>query len=478
MHKPKRPSLQKFFDLPAARLGVWEKVWLAAPLAIWFSYQPLIKFGSNSTMNFELSITLIYALILALSGLPLVWKARKVLAANTSIRLVTAFVVLSGISVLWSANPERGVLTLGVIGLLYLIFLASLAQAERLQKLLPTLVRLFVASAVVMSILSLLQLVAGIWLGRSQTLLCSGCAASQFGFPRPNVFTIEPQFFGNLLLAPLLVLLHKLLRGSRQRLAMVSFLIIITALFLTLSRGAIFAFAVGAVVVLIFTKFPIKNVAGVGGLALAGFILCLLTQGLAATLNPRLNTSFNSAISASVNQLSLGVVDLRTKPTQKVEQTPTPSPARTSPIGTKPEVAPNFNGYVEQSTNVRVKLSKLAVRSWHRSAGRVIFGVGLGGSGVVLHREFPGQVNQHEIVQNEFAEVLLENGLLGLGLFVTLLAGLLTNLRQNRWAWAIVAAFVVQWNFFSGYPNSLHIYLILTGLLIGKGLGLKNKSTA
>jgi hypothetical protein len=51
-------------------------------------------------------------------------------------------------------------------------------------------------------------------------------------------------------------------------------------------------------------------------------------------------------------------------------------------------------------------------------------------------------------------------GMIGFGLFAAILAGLIYQVRHHKWLWAIIAAYLVQWNFFSGYPNALHIYLI------------------
>ncbi|MDR0955834.1 MAG: hypothetical protein LBM73_01760 [Candidatus Nomurabacteria bacterium] len=65
------------------------------------------------------------------------------------------------------------------------------------------------------------------------------------------------------------------------------------------------------------------------------------------------------------------------------------------------------------------------------------------------------------MVQNQFIEMLLETGLLGLLGFFALLGFWLWATKRHKWLWAILAAFVVQLNFFSGYPNSLHIYLFL-----------------
>jgi predicted membrane protein len=61
-------------------------------------------------------------------------------------------------------------------------------------------------------------------------------------------------------------------------------------------------------------------------------------------------------------------------------------------------------------------------------------------------------------------EILLELGIIGLILFAALILGFIYSAKKKIAFIAIVIAFIVQWNFFSGLPNALHIYLILAVL--------------
>lgn len=65
------------------------------------------------------------------------------------------------------------------------------------------------------------------------------------------------------------------------------------------------------------------------------------------------------------------------------------------------------------------------------------------------------------MVQNEYLELLLEIGLVGFAVFAAIIIGIVAKTKRTPWAWAIIAAFLVQWWFFSGYPNALHVFLIL-----------------
>lgn len=444
--------IDKFLGVKFAKLSFLEKLWLLAPVAIWFSYWPKISLGQDATSNYELSITLIYLLILALVGLPNIWQDRKLLARNHVVWLVGSFVVLGFLSLVWTDNFTRGFLTAGIIGLLFAVFLAALAERKRFNKLLPALTKLFITVTLGMCVLALVQIIAGIWLARSSALLCAGCVANQFGFVRPNVFTIEPQFLGSLLLAPALIVLHEFLSEKRNKLTALSLVLISSVLLLTLSRGAIFAFAFGAILLFALNYQKIKILIHASVLMLCGLVIALVLQGSAAALNPKLNVTFVGAISASVNHLSMGVIDL-----------PENKAVVVAPENTNTN-APVFSGYVEESTETRQSLSRLAYDTWVDNPVRIVFGVGLGGSGVAMNSMYPNKVDKSEIVQNEYMEILLEYGVFGILIFASIIVALFCVSRHNKWLWAIIVAYLVQWNFFSGYPNALHIYLVLIAL--------------
>lgn len=450
--------MSQMHKLKFAELSWLERAWLAAPIAIWFSYQPLMRLGQDSTSYYELSLSVIYVATLALVSLPTIWRAKKMLIGNQAVWLVGSFVLLSCLSLFWTPNLLRGVLTVGLIGLIFMVFLGALAARDKLKRLLPQITRLLVVSAVIVSLLAILQVVAGIWLGREETLLCAGCIADQFGFVRPNVFTIEPQFLGSLLLAPLLILLNKLLKVGYDKLTIASFLIVGIGLFLTLSRGAIFAFVLGAIVLFVMQRPKLKNIGQCIVLLVLAFLTSLLIQGSAAVLNPRFDTTFTGAVSAVVNQLTLGLVDIAVDAPQL-------------PNGTEDEDdLPAFDGYVPESTNTRLSLSRLAVDTWASHPFSMLFGSGIGSAGVAMHEKFPSLVGSREIVQNEYAELLLEYGLLGTVLFAAMIAGIFYATRRTAWLWALILAYMFQWIFFSGYPNALHIYLVFIGLFAGAAL--------
>ena len=438
------------------RLSLLERLWLMAPIMIWFSYLPRISLAEDGTMNYELSLTLIYVVILAIVGLPRIWYHRSELRQSGLVRLVSAFVGWSGLCVIWLDNHTRGLLTFAVYATLYLVFLALVAERRLLCRLLPKLVRVAIWMTISACLLAIIQMVLGTFVitNRHSLGLCAGCVAGQFGFIRPNLLAIEPQFLGSLLLAPLLYITYLTLRGkhdyAKQPLLLV---LMLTTLWLTLSRGAIYAYLASLVVMILLVRKWRRMLAVVGLVALS-LVICLVCQGALASANPRIDSSFTQAVSTSLNHLSMGIIRL---PYQRKSPTSLPS------IPREHDKQPAYHGYVTESTNVRLSLTKTALAAWRSNRlGQQLFGTGLGSAGIVLARQ-TGSQYQKEIVQNEFVEVLLERGLIGLVLLGGLVAlyGRLCSQRRDYLALVILVAYLAQWCFFSGLPNALHIYLVL-----------------
>ena len=438
------------------RLSLLERLWLMAPIMIWFSYLPQISLAEDGTMNYELSLTLIYVVILAIVGLPRVWHYRSELRQSRLVWPASVFVGWSGLCVIWSDNRTRGLLTFAVYAVLYLVFLALVAERRLLCRLLPKLVRVAIRATASACLLAIIQIILGTFVvtNRHTLGLCAGCVAGQFGFIRPNLLAIEPQFLGSLLLAPLLYITYLTLRGkhdyAKQPLLLV---LMLTTLWLTLSRGAIYAYLASLIVMILLVRKWRRQLVIVGSVALS-LVICLICQGALASANPRIDSSFTQAVSTSLNHLSMGIIRL---PYQRKSPTSLPS------IPREHDKQPAYRGYVAESTNVRLSLTKTALAAWRSNRlGQQLFGTGLGSAGIVLARQ-TGSQYQKEIVQNEFVEVLLERGLVGLALLggLVVLYGRLCFQRQDYLALAILVAYLTQWCFFSGLPNALHIYLVL-----------------
>ena len=529
------------------------------PICLFLSYYPVIKLGESETMYFELSVAEIWLVVFDVFGLVylilrgmLFWDCRKWWVWV----LLPVWVTLS---VAWSLNVPRGVLTAGLMWAVifagHVLWRMRDGLSERFRE---AWAKWFFGSTLVVCLWCALQCalnLAGV--PQSATLLCDGCTYRMFGFPHPNGFAIEPQFMGNLLLAPGLfsawlftkkkagkksslerlcgvvsttaksdstrysstesssVAVSKTTTGSRflcSDFLPVCFFIIVVTLFLTFSRGAIYAFIVGMMFLTVFEIARAKKkergeafrrFGVVWGVVMGAFVISLCVQGLMAEVSPTADT-FATGVSKVVNHLSLGVIDLGgrekkgsearseevvEKPVEKsegalegddgkelertldadlkgnVEEDSDEDDAEGGSNGEKEKAV--FDGYVAESTDTRVRLTGAALTVWRQNPKNMIIGVGIGGAGQALYNNGLSPAPR-EIIQNEYASLLLEVGVIGV-LFVILVVVLCVRvILKNTMAGVILALAVsygVSLMFFSGLPNALHIYLMPVGLM-------------
>ena len=516
---------------------------LTMPLALIFSYWPVIGLGSSESMNFELSVPLLWLVLFDVVGLVALIRER-LLFAGFKMKWWWAwllFPVWVSLSVVWSLNSVRGVLTAGILWLLYFAGYVMWTLRKWWDASFRAMWwRWFFGAALFACAWCVVQCVLD-FVGVSQdySLMCDGCTYHMFGFPHPNGFAIEPQFMGNLLLAPAiaaawlylkkqtkrklerehsrdshfhngsgglaLVFQYQLLARDRckndngscslcSRFLLVCFFIITATLFLTFSRGAIYAFVVGMLFMSGFVVFSARKrerdvlcrlVGVVWGLVVLSFVIVLNVQGLMAEVGPTSDTYYDG-VAKVLNHLSLGVIDIRgDKTVEKGEETGnTEGELRgdefvlveksvensEEKVVEKPEKEePAFGGYVAESTDTRVRLSGAAVVVWSQSASNMLFGVGLGGAGFALYNNGLSPAPK-EIVQNEYASLLLETGLIGVSLFalsVVLIAWAAWKSKINEMMFGLLVAYGVSLVFFSGIPNILHVILIPIIMMVG-----------
>ncbi len=640
---------------------LWPLVY-ALPAVLFFSYHPVIGLGANSSMNFELSLPLLWLIIFDFFSfitmvVLFVQKRQSAQHKSTSksigqasarskhhsgpwgphlpgltdrrFFLLAIFPLYLTISVFWSANPLRGLFTAGVMWAVFfavfsLLFIVPQTGAPRRLRT-HVLLTMFISAVIVCKFCyaqSIMDTCFG--LSRDATLLCPGCTYRSFGFPHPSGFAIEPQFMGNLLLAPTLTALYLVAFRSRkfantviheashleneaehnllhdqvhlpevnwklwQRIGMIILAGFLSmTLFFTFSRGAIYAYVVAILSMLIFALKRHQFRWSLIAIPVVSFILSLSLQGTFAAVGPTAETFF-SGVAKSVHQLSLGLIDFRSLayepsedaieqysyehavPTsvareilkrQYQSQLSSQSVKNSSSNGGKPvdktslDVEKNdqnvdkidqdvektaeiidheitkeetklenevdttlediiFEGYVPESTNIRLHLNRAAIDTWLSAPGHpesglsiglkcshsdpclasgkltptsILFGVGLGGAGTALYLNSPvTDINSpKEIVQNEPFSLLLETGLVGIalaifGLLIIFAPQIFTrkfldgksapatkSTPSPFWRHpalplllSLIVAYVITLNFFSGLPNALQIYLM------------------
>ncbi len=437
------------------------------PAILFFSYYPRIPLSTTDTMNLEFSLPLLCLAAIAFLSL----FRLPSLIRNIKKPILVAFSIIpcyATISLVWSNNPLRTLLTAGILWCIALTLLSlmdclkSLSSSERRQFFSRTR-RLFLSTAILISIFAWLQCtldIAGV--NSSYTLLCEGCTYSRFGFPHPNGFAIEPQFFGNLLISPALLtyysLLNNKIKKSQVKLYQGIALFLTTTLFFSFSRGAIYSFSVAIIFLVVFQLIHRRSqYLRLIPLFIISFLLSLTAQGIFSQISPTSDT-FLTGITKSIHHLSLGTIDLRG----------TASESTTSSDGAESTAV--FDGYVAESTNVRLELNDIALDLWNDDPMTLLLGTGLGGAGTKAYAKYPSLGTPKQIVQNEYLSLLLEFGLIGIVVIIAAAALLIRTTRPLRSPYliALLLAYALSLLFFSGLPNALHIYILPVYLLLAE----------
>ena len=505
---------------------------LCLPFCLFFSYHPVIPILSTATTNFELSLPLLWLLIFAILSLPenfrlYVYSLRIVIktkypvnqpphssSRHESDKLYPHFLRLFSLAYPFfatvisidSPNFLRAILTSGVIWCICLSLLTILQNISQYKIQIGKSVKknLLIAGVFASAFCWLQSILDVAGAPREATFLCKSCTSTVFGFPHPNGFAIEPQFMANLLLAPIFLSLFYLFEGSKNqhdklnsdlypvskfghflRLGLPLFLI--ATLYLTLSRGAIFSFWVSIFALFIYQivklikqkscrrEILFRQPLIFSAVVFLPLFFTLSVQGLFTELGPTSHTFFDG-VSTSVSQLSLGRIDLA-KVFHKTNENNENHEAHESnkhlsdlktDATTSIQKSPQFTGYIEESTNIRLNLNHLALSSWRTSIRRMLAGVGLGATGLTLYQEFPELGSPKEIIQNEYLAILYEQGICGVVMILctAILFVLIYKLHSKNhektsiYGRVLIFSFALTLNFFSGLPNALHIYLL------------------
>ena len=505
---------QKF--LPLHRGFFW-----VLPIVLFFSYYPVIPLFSTESSNYEFSLPLLWLLLMGVLSMPnflvdlcnLITKKTPLTKVPVQIPLILSSIPLYfSLTLLWSPNKLRGLMTAGIIWCLYLSLLTFYKNII-LKKIPLSLEKPFLLGATLASGFCWLQAILNtLNIPGNQILLCLGCTNLSFGFPHPNGFAIEPQFMGNLLLAPAVFLVFRVIhpKSHQTRKAKILYLalagFIISTLFLIFSRGATYSFFLAVAVIFLYEIFHTKKkflvASKIISLILLPLIFVTLAQGLMSELGPTSDT-FLGGVSRSISQMTLGRVKIPRPEAKNPSTTSNESSSLSSNnnVNTNASAhssvnstsnAPLFNGYITESTDIRVKLSKMGLQLALSHPGQFFFGSGLGSSGVALYQAFPELGSTKEITQNQYVAILVETGFIGIliifcsGICIFYLCysrqksieqssrqshkqsmqksnftSLISSITPAKLYFAsLILAYAASVCFFSGLPNALHIYLV------------------
>lgn len=464
-----------------------------------FSYQPLIHLGQIAGFNLDVTIIYLTMMTVILCAAKRLWAARKRLLAPWYTRALLAFVAWNGISIAWSNNQPRGISVTALLVMLTFVFLAILAYKDVLVLYKKTFLKIIIIVTFFLFAFTLWQLFGdAVGASSALTVLPDAYRYFVFGFARATGFSSEPEFFGNLLLAPLSLFLYLYLSRNGTKYAVLSGLVI-TMIVMTLSRGALLGAGIVAILMLVclYKTFLRKETLIFVGTALAAITLGVGLLSFAAEINKIDTISGREAFVKVIGQLSLGAInvsgrhqqtalvnigaseDVKTSENSTASNPPAQPPiSSTSPI--PPQQAPSDRlssaasyGYIAESTDSRVRMSQIALNLIKHNILYIFFGIGVGGFGATIHQQYP-QHSEASIVNNQYIEVLIELGTIGLGLFMAFIILVIRQAYIARF-WPLLPgliAIMTQWIFFSGYPNILHLFPLL-----GVAVALTTNST-
>lgn len=376
-----------------------------------------------------------------------------------------------------SINTSRSLVMAGSATLLVLLTLSAWVYAKESAFRLESIARYMLYGGIFYALATLSQLAEATFTDGTN-LLCIGCSSDVFGFARPNVFAVEPQFWANALLPTLFVGFASSYM-YKSRLSLVSLFATSFAIGLTFSRGAFFAVAVTVVslagVLVTRKKFVLRKYVLTASVLVLGFVSALLV--LIGSASIRYSDSPNIAYTTTrgmLEHLTLGVIDL-----PEIKQKEAISDI--TPIESKPvqeTVESNFvsQGLVEASHEDRLGPADTALTIWTKNGlVNFVFGVGLGNFAPYVQKNITPESPLTLTVYIFYVLLVVEAGLLGLLLLGFAYLSVLKRLiRMHHFdslaVTAIVIAFLVQYLFFGSYINVMYIWLWL-----GIGLGMQGE---
>ena len=358
--------------------------------------------------------------------------------------VLIGFWTILGISILFGyGDTSRSLMTYGLVIFTSMFSILISQYLDTEDKLKKIIIILFWSSLLV-GVFGIFQFMGDIvGLPNNLTGLREGYSKGVFGFPRIQAFSIEPLYLGNYLLIPLGVFISLFLANIKikylSRPVLLGNIILLTIIaILTFSRGAWVAYASMLAVLILFLikKFLNIKIIILGIIALAiisGSVLWFINRGEDRSLE-----EFMTRITLS--------------------------------DATKSE-----------SVAGRITEYEKALTIFEQN-GSPFFGVGLGAYHIVKHNyPAPSSVEDWDIVNNEYIEMLVETGYIGLISFVLLLILIIwksivvfyrsKSMLVKYITIGFLAAFIgvlVQYNFFST------LYIIHIWVLIGLLLAMQN----
>lgn len=336
-------------------------------------------------------------------------------------------------SFLWGSRTTH---ELYYIGLVFASFSFALGMYAlfRLGSLQTSFIaQIVIIAAVVLSVGAVWQFIGeSIGVARAYTNICKTCLQHDIGVARSSGFSQEPEHFSTVLLGPLVLLLLILVgqkRGGRNLLLWLGVLSVVIALLLASSRSGLLAFAF---VLLSFGGLAIYHRAklfmiGLVGTCVAAMVLVLGLVAWSGTVGDAAGSKYTTERYTAHVSGGLVVFGDEQKRLADVEDS----------IKQKAEVksseAKDFNyvtdavdygpsGAVVYSAQSRIETYRTATAIWTQNLKNFVVGIGWGNFGAAAQVRDPAAFNKNTIVNNQYLQIAVELGLVGLVLFAVVVA--------------------------------------------------------
>lgn len=228
---------------------------------------PLERIGSFELSGLNIRISQILILIIFfIYTLYCFYKKEWKIKISYPLVLYILFLVIALISICFAREKTRGIIVLFFFAFMILVPLVSVFMVDTKRKLKITLYILLISSFI-FSLFGFFQFLGDIvGLSPSITGLAARYTKEVLGFPRIQSTFIEPLYFANYLLIPLLISFFFILKRidpKKNIYFFILFLVSLVTLILTVSKGAILSLAIIIAAILFFqvrSIFSKKNI--------------------------------------------------------------------------------------------------------------------------------------------------------------------------------------------------------------------------
>jgi len=396
------------------------------PLLAFFLTLPFERLFTFDILGFTLKLPYLAGIILVVYYIVLFWKRKEKLSFPAELLPLILFIAWSFISLFWSIDPQKTFIISSMFLFMGLIFLATRSIVKKTNF---NYEQAFIWLGVATAIFGFWQFFGDLNnLPQNMTGLGNAYVKGVFPFPRIHSTFMEPLYFANFLLIPLYLAIK---RYSLEGKGIIEFLIIATAFFLALSRGGLIAFLISAFILIIFLLIKKERPAKIFRPLLILIPAFLIAVSLIFTFTG------SSGVKAYITQ-SGNTVDFL-----------------------------SFQGSQSKNEVVRSYTIKVAIDNWqkHRLAG-----IGTGAFGSLPEFDWiRSEGNERQTVNSLYPEILVEEGIVGLILFLAFLAFIFFKTWRkgfhNKTAYLYSAAIIL--GIFIQYASFSTLYLVYIWVFLG-----------